>query len=436
MADLQMGFGRVDFTPDGPVYINSQSYADDIKENIFASCVAWRDGELTVLQLSLDIRNIYDRFYNMAHDAVAQATGLPKEQILIAVTHNHSAPDIACFDKPENVDWMDRIGLPAICQAAKEALADFAPVTGAVAGKAITEKVAFVRRYFREDGSLAGIAIPGNGSPIVRHESDADPELRAVRFYRDGKKDIILVNFQTHAAHEQATFGHRVGCDFVGFMREMLEEDGTALSMYCQGACGNVNTFTSVESEKEGWPEVYWEIGKAIGKYAKEALANAKPLLLGKLKLEFGGLECRVNHSRSHLAEQAKDVLAQTDSETKHNKMVAAGLTSLYEAKAIIKRSAFPATRQMPLASLACGEFAQGFAPVELFDTCGRYFRNASPYAMTFFCGYALGSHSYMPSALAFPNGGYEVMECHYVPGTGEMIALELAHQLQTLTNA
>ncbi len=436
MAGLQLGFGRVDFTPDGPVYINSQSYADDIREHLFASCLAWQDEDLTVLQLSLDIRNIYDRFYNMLHEALAQTTGLPKNQILIAVTHNHSAPDIACFDKPENADWMDRIGIPATCKAAKEALGDLTPVTGAVAGKAITEKVAFVRRYFREDGSLAGIAIPDNGSPIVRHESDADPELRAVRFCRDGKKDIILVNFQTHAAHEQATFWHRVGCDFVGFMREVLEEDGSAWSMYCQGACGNVNTFTNIEAEKEGWPAVYWEVGKTIGQYAKQALANAKPLPLGRLRVRFGSLSCRVNHAKSHLAQKAREALAETDPERRSSLLKAAGITSTYEAKAIIKRSAFPQIREMPLASLVCGEFAQGFAPVELFDTCGRQFRNASTYGMTFFCGYALGSHSYMPSALAFPNGGYEVMECHYVPGTGEMIALALAHQIQELKKA
>jgi hypothetical protein len=87
----------------------------------------------------------------------------------------------------------------------------------------------------------------------------------------------------------------------------------------------------------------------------------------------------------------------------------------------------------MPLASLACGELGLGFAPVELFDTCGKEFRDASPCEMTFFCGYALGYHSYMPSAAAYPNGGYEALQCHYVPGTGEMIALELARQLNVL---
>ena len=437
MTNLKMGFGRVDFTPDGPVYLNSEIYGTVIAEHLFATAIAWQDGDLTVLQFSLDLRNIYDRFYNMLHAAVAEATGLPKDRILIAVTHNHSAPDIACFDKAENVDWMDRIGIPAVCKAGNEALADLAPVTGAVAGKATTHKVGFVRRYFRADGSFTGICIPGNvESPIVRHESQADPELRAVRFYRAGKKDIVMVNFQTHAAHELSTHRSNIGADFVGFMREVVEADGDVLSVYCQGACGNVNTFTNVSEEKEGWPEHYWKIGQSIGESAKEALANAKPLPLGKLKMHFGELECKVNHAKSHLADKAKEIRQEKDPARKEQMMQEAGIGTRYEVSAIIKRSQFPETRMMPVAALACGEFAEGFAPVELFDTCGKEFRDASCYDTTFFCGYALGSHSYMPSALAFPNVGYEALECHYVPGTGEMIALELAHQLRDLRKA
>ena len=76
---------------------------------------------------------------------------------------------------------------------------------------------------------------------------------------------------------------------------------------------------------------------------------------------------------------------------------------------------------------LILGDLAMGFAPVELFDACGKAFREASAYPMTFFSGYTNAAHSYMPSATAYPHGGYEALECHYVPGTGEMIALKLA---------
>lgn len=433
MSNLKMGFARVDFTPDGPVWLNSTIFGTVIAEPLFATAIAWQDGDLTVLQFSLDLRNIYDRFYNQLHAAVAEATGLDKDRILISVTHDHSAPDIALYGREENADWMERIGIPAVCRAGKEALADLVAVTGAVAGKAETYKVAFVRRYFRANGALYGIATPKSDSPLERHESEADPELRVVRFTREGKKDVIMVNFQTHAAHELSTHRDRIGADFVGFMREVIEKETGALSVYCQGACGNVNTFTRLEQEKEGWPAHYWAIGESIGRSALEALAAAKPITLGALKLDVGELECKVNHAKTHLADKAKEIAKIADPEEKAAAMAEAGISSRYELSAIINRATFGPSRRMPLAALVCGDFAQGFAPVELFDTCGKQFRDASPYKITFFNGYSLGSHNYMPSAIAFPNGGYEALQCHYVPGTGEMIALDLARRIHLL---
>ena len=99
MSNLKLGFAKIDFTPQGPVWLNRSNYATIIKEPLYANCIAWQDGDLTVLQFSLDLRNIYDKFYNMVWDAVQKATGLPKKQIIIAVSHNHSAPDIALLTK-------------------------------------------------------------------------------------------------------------------------------------------------------------------------------------------------------------------------------------------------------------------------------------------------------------------------------------------------
>jgi hypothetical protein len=300
----------------------------------------------------------------------------------------------------------------------------------------LAQRVSYVRRYFREDGTFAGIASPKSDSPIVRHESDGDPELRAVRFTREGGKDIVLINFQTHAATALSTHKDRISSDFVGFAREVVEADGNTLAFYLQGACGNLNTLSRIPEEKATMPEGYWESGRIIGRAALSALENGKKLELGELKVNVGELECHVNHSRDHLLDAARAFQAASDPEEKEKILRESGITSRYEVGAIVKRCGFGKTRMMPLATLACGEFAMGFAPIELFDTCGKAFRGASPYEMTFFCGYSLGSHSYMPSAIAFPNGGYEALECHYVPGTGEMVALELARQLNEMKKA
>jgi len=433
MSTLMLGFGRADISPDGNVSMNSTQVGTYLFDPLYASCIAWQEDDLTFLQYSIDLRSLYDVPYSLFSAAVTEATGIPDDRIILSVTHNHSSPDVALLARPENKDWFERFGLPGFQKAGVDALADLSPVTGAEGGKTTTSGVTSVRRYFRENGLMAGVAAPKSDSPIARHESDADPELRAVRIFREGKKDLILVNFQVHAASCLGQFPGRICADIVGPIREALEADGTAYAVYLQGACGNTNSSTRVPAEKADWPENYHKSGQLIGQYALEALKKAKPLALGKLKYVRDEMTCTVNHAKTHLAEKAMAIREETDPDKKQQMMVEAGITSRYEVSSIIKRATYGATRQMPLAALVCGELAMGFAPVELFDACGRNFRDVSPCEMTFFCGYSLGYHSYMPSAPTYPNGGYEALQCHYVPGTGEMIALELARHVHRM---
>jgi len=433
MGNLLLGFSRSEISPKGEVYMNSSKIGTYLFEPLYASCIAWNDGDLTVLQYTLDLRSLYGVAYPAIHAAAAEATGLPEKQIVISVTHNHSAPDANLLHHPHMRKWFDEICLPAVAQAGKDAIADLSPIASAEGGTAFAPYVSSVRRYFRENGMFASITSKKNPSPPARHETDADKELRAVRIRREGKKDLILVNFQVHAASCLGQFPGRISSDIVGPIRDVLEADGDAYAMYLQGACGNTNSVTRVESEKASWAKDYHDSGLMIGNYAKEALKNAQPLKLDSLKFVWNDFECRVNHAKTHLVDIAKAIREEEDPDKKEAMMDEAGITSRYEVGSIIQRANFGETREMPLSSIVVGDLAIGFAPVELFDTCGKYFRDASPTPMTFFCGYAMGYHSYMPSAIAFPNGGYEATQCHYVPGTGEMIALELARQVHML---
>lgn len=432
MRILKLGFGRCDFTPDPPVMMNSTLIGTEVLDRLYVSCLAWRDENTTVLQYSMDIRNIYDPFYEWISGAISKAVGIPKECLILSVTHNHSAPDVGILKNDKIYSWIETVAIPAMISAAKEALLDLSPVISAEGGRATTEKLGFVRRYQREDGSWSGIASRKSNAPIVRTESQADPELRAVKVLREGKKSVALINFQTHAASGLGNFPGTLHSDFVGTLRRELEKDGELLCFYLQGACGNVNCNAVLEADKIGWPDDCFKIGVKMADYVKTALEEATPLALGSISLKNDTLTCFVNHARTHLAPIAKEISRIEDKEERIRARDEAGITSKYELAAIIRRSEFGNTREMPLSSLVLGELAMGFAPVELFDTCGKMFRDASSYPMTFFCGYTNGSHSYMPSAMAFPHEGYEVLQCHYVPGTGEMIALKLAEMIHS----
>ena len=68
-----------------------------------------------------------------------------------------------------------------------------------------------------------------------------------------------------------------------------------------------------------------------------------------------------------------------------------------------------------------------------MFDTNYIEVRAASPFALTFTVGYTGGYYGYMPSSLGFLNGGYETLQCNYIPGTGEQISSKLVRMLKEI---
>ena len=435
MEKLILGFARADFTPDKPIRMNSICTGTEVWHKLYANTLYFRQGAEGAVVIILDVRELYPHFIDPIRDLIAEKAGVKRENVIMATTHNHSSPDVSSATHDESVgDWMVRIGHPAILQSVEAAVADAKAVTGMEGGKAISEKVTFVRRYQLEDGTWKGIATANTStSPRVAHESDPDLEMRVVRFTREGGKDVILMNYQVHAAGALSLFRDKVNADFCGEMRDTVEEATGAVSVYLQGACGNTNNFTSLPEEKDTEKRDYRELGVSLAKTALEALKNAQPLELGRLKTRFTDYMGDVNHTLDHLAPIAIEIGKMEDPEEAKAAMAKAGINNRYERGGIVSRSKLPPQLPAELISIAIGDFAMAFCPHEMFDILGMRLRAISPYKMTFPCNYAQYYRGYMPAQQMVPHGEYEVNMCWYIPGTGETEILTLAKQLQEM---
>ena len=436
MARLKLGFAREDFTPEFPVRMNSVCTNNEVWHRIYANAMYFCDENEQVLLIDLDVRELYDHFLDPIRAEIAKATGVPYEKVVFATTHNHSSPDVGASDKVEScIRWKEELGHPAILRAAIAAVADAKPVTRITGGKAVSPKISFVRRYQLEDGTWKGIATANpSQSPFMAHESEADLELRAVRLYREGGQDVILMNYQTHAAGALSLFRDKLNADFCGEMRDTVEEATGAIAVYLQGACGNTNYFTYLKEEKEKYEQRdYRDVGVTLAKTALEALENAVELPLGELKFCSQLLMVDVNHTMDHLAPIAAEIAKIEDLQEREKALRAAGINNRYELTGILVRAALPAVSPVELCSIAIGEFVMAFCPHEMFDELGLQLRAASPYAMTFPCNYAQVYCGYMPSHRMVPHGEYEVNMCRFVIGTGEREILTLLAQLRDM---
>ena len=435
MDELKLGYAREDFSPDKPVHMNSQWVGETVLEPIYATAMSFSQGDSRLLVFSLDLRNVYKYFLDIVKPLVSEATGVPEEAIYFHNPHNHSSPDISNPNWEDVADWRERIGIPGIIRAAKAAIADEKPVTGLVGGETMTQYINYVRRYRREDGTWYGIATTNTSkAPIVAHESEADPSLRAARISREGGKDVVMVHYQTHAAGALGQQKGFVNADFVGPLRDKLETQLDCKMIYLQGACGNCNYATRIQEEKETYLREYHKVGEAIADYAIKALENGKPMQLGKLQYRTGITECYVNHTKDHLAPRIEELRQMKDQpEAQEEGFRQIGVSPRYESTAIIRRLQMGQTEPVEVAAFAIGDLAFTFAPFEMFHQNGEQLRAASPYEMTFNCGYALNYRGYMPAQECWPHGEYEVYMCHFLPGTGEAVVLAHLAQLRDM---
>jgi len=69
-----------------------------------------------------------------------------------------------------------------------------------------------------------------------------------------------------------------------------------------------------------------------------------------------------------------------------------------------------------------------------MFDTNGMEVKQGSPFAKTFITCYSYpAQQGYIASALGYQNGGYEVDNGIYAPGTGEELANAYLEMLKEL---
>ena len=408
---------------------SSQRKSKAVLEHIFATCLAIRDRQgSTALFFSLDIQNAYRPVIGF-RETVSAALQIPQERIMMSFTHNHSSVDIDNRQE-ESVKLYNAWLSDRLVEAGKRALADLLPAQMHIAS-VTTEGLNFVRRYIMNDGSLCGDNFGSMASGIRQHESQADPALQLIRFSRQGGKDVLVTNYQTHSNY--TIHSGMLSSDVAGAFRDALEEASGCHVIHFNGASGNINPKSRVEEENIASDHFDW--GRRLAHFAMEA--QFKPQEADALKTASFTFRAKANHSQDYLlpmAQQIADVFYATNDRAKCREMGQPyGITSAYHAIAIIGNSRLPETLDVHMFVFSFGDVAFAFAPIEMFDTNGMYIKTHAPFDMTFICGYSNYCQGYMPSGLACKNSGYEVLTSIFAPGNAEALAKEYVRLLTQL---
>lgn len=439
-----VGYGRVDITPLESVPLRgygntSRRMSQNILDPLYATCLAMTDQSGTTLLLyALDLCVFGPISAARLRPNLSKATGIPQDRIMLSNSHTHSAPDLENTEVPSAARYLDQLD-QWLLTAAALALDDRKPAQMEIADVQ-TEHLNFVRRYILEDGTYAGDNYGHfKLSPIAAHESPVDAQMQFIQFRRTGGRDILLTNFQGHPTRTGGVLKYDVSADAVGAMRREVEAQTNCLFAYFSGGSGNVNLRSRIE--QENLYQNHLDLGHAMAQYALRAAGTFRPVRLGPIRTKARVLQCQANHTLDHLVADAQkviDLYQQTYDRPAATALAKSlGFNSVYHAIFAEKKSHLPAAIPIELNAVSIGDAAFVFAPYEMFDTNAMEIKQASPFSSTFVLTCSNADYDYVPSALGFDHGGYSADSCHFLPGTGELLAqafIDLLHDLRQLT--
>lgn len=438
-----VGYSKQDITPKESVPLRgsgntSMRMSQGVLDYLYVTCTALTDENgTTALLYTIDNSGSQSRVITPIREKVSKEIGVPVEYISVSATHTHSGPDLVNGNEGSILTYRRQLQEKMLL-AAREAMDDRLPATMEIA-TVETENMTFVRRYVLENGTFAGDNYGDfQSSPIATHESDADNDLQLLRFQRVGGKDVLLVNFQAHPARVVANAANHkdISADFVGVFRQTVEQALDCHVAYFTGASGNLRTLSRVKSENVSTD--YVTHGRALAQYAIDAQGYA-PVATGPIRVLGHTYVGKVNHSEDQLVVVASEINDYWRKTNDKEGSVAMGrpfgIESPHHAGAILAKAKLGETMEFPMSVLAVGNVGFALASYEMFDTNGVEIKEGSPFSMTFLLTCTNDSLVYVPSALGYQNGGYEVHQARLAPGSGEELAQQYITMLQEVYN-
>ena len=452
---LRAGVARADITPPFGIAhagwgAQTHQRAAGVDLPLWATALALSDGVETLVLVDLDLIYLWDTEAPGVMAAVSAATGLPASHIRLAYTHTHSGPINGATwsswvkEGAEMVPAYDAYLEQQIAGVARQALSQLRPARIAAGfGEA---KINVNRRFQRpEDGAV--ICGRNWGGPV-------DQQLQLVRIdSADGAPLAAIVNYACHPI----TVGpdcDLVTPDYPGVMKRVVEQATGATCLFLQGATGDIGPIQGCargglgEYRRLGSilgheaSRLWWELepqrrqahyagtlesGSPLALYADEALPDLDATIrVGTRQLD---LPLKAFAPAAELAAATATHVARLD----QLRAEGGDLEAIRRETMLAKRAAMRADlarrneghthRTVTLQSFTIGQsIALPVVPGEPFCQIGLQVKAGSPFPHTLFAGYANIGWAYIPTADAYPLGGYEIEITPFAPEAAAMV--------------
>lgn len=440
------GVARIDITP--PIGINMVGYyiregaSNGIERPLTATALVLSTGAEPIVILSCDIIFIQNPHAAEIRAAIAAALHTRPECVIISCSHTHCGPTLPGFLTQDDEQRAIQAAYLAnlknlLLGVATTARRRLQPVH--IASASGSSRIGINRREKDETGKVFLGEVP---------DGPMDTEVVVVRIDDlAGNPIAVLYNYGCHTV----TMGPKclkLSPDFVGPCRQLIENTTGALSLYLQGAAGNINPATGI-GMREDDSQNMTRLGVTLGAEVLRVMMQIRTFehrgprqFLASLAKMSQYPYIPVESTPATIAVKSEALAlpmlplpsldeARRIQQERHARLEAArqegkgpGMITVlrhfadWSDKLIRTIEAGDPNPTIPfeLTALRIGAIGCIVLPCEPLAELSLAVKAQSPFTQTLFLGYANGCIGYLSPADAYPEGGWSPWETYNIP--------------------
>ena len=426
---LQAGVATVNITP--PIGIPMCGFggrkgpSESIHDDLYARVLVIQNDTTNLVIVTADIISFAPEHVTKIRTLIHEQTGTPTTHILLNASHSHSGPTIGPFRCMGNRDTAyEDVLCRKIVGALHMALANKQPAQ--ISHGRAPVRIAYNRREKVDGRIILGHNPTGPEAPWVDVLSINDVS---------GQPFALLY---ATASHPVNLHDLNISAEFPGYAAQFIQHNHPHITpLFAQACSGDINC-----SPRDGTHKNSQLLGTRLGAATLTASLDTTPIANTTLQAHTQTIQLEQTKPSLEEAEtahkQAQASLDQARQDPSHTPYVLQqrfeGFLGWAEDYLKMAKTEGPVpTRDFEIQTFRIGNIAIVAYPGEMFVDYQLTLENESPFDKTFALAYSNGCIGYVPTANAYPDGGYEIEQAFKYFGT-LMITSNSEDQIKTTT--
>jgi len=389
-----MGASQVDITPSVPIPMSGYEARKEpykgIHDQLFASALCFKSPVTSLLLITADLIGYNMPFIDETKKMISARTDIKPENIMITAVHNHGAPVTKAYEK----DVPD-----AVNNYLKELQQKFVDISVQASEKAAPFKIGTGKGSCSMNINRRAEFADGGIWLGRDQEKPCDHEVNVVRF--DDLNNNTLAVFVNWPCHGTASGqeNYEITGDWPGaaarYIKKQSGEDKVVA--ITAGASGDINP---IYGPGKNFDEIE-AVGFHVGRAAWETCNNITTYPVESIDAIYSSITLPGKKA-------CKDRYPQ----------------SSYESGPDV---------EIRLTTFKIGDVVLAGISGEVMNEIGSNIKKQSPYTSTIVVTHCNGSSGYICTDKAFPEGGYEVMVTHLMPGAEKPLTEKILQMIHAL---